>query len=288
MRYKEFESIFNETIFQKSKSDLVRKIAEHPQRYTGLFRPTKPKAKIIQNLSQSHEIRFGDAFEKLIAEYLRDNGFNILEKKFQYQGYDLEMDQLFSKGNTLFFVEQKLRDDHDSTKKRGQIDNFEKKIDVIRKKYRHKKIKGLFYFIDDGLRKNKKFYQEEISKMSDDYGLSLYLSYGKDFFDKLNKPAIWNEIIRHLRKWKTSIPDLPEINFDETPRISFREIKDLKPLIYRKLFNNHDLDDLLMTLFPKMETLKLLNGYFLKRAKKEKIYATLSELCTQTMNRLKY
>ena len=35
----------------------------------------------------------------------------------------------FKKDDVHYFVEQKVRDDHDSTKKRGQISNFEKKLD---------------------------------------------------------------------------------------------------------------------------------------------------------------
>ena len=63
MEYKLFKDILNQQIFESSKRDLIIKIAEHPERYIGLFRPTKPKAKILQNLLQSNEIRFGDALE---------------------------------------------------------------------------------------------------------------------------------------------------------------------------------------------------------------------------------
>ncbi len=98
MDYKKFENIFNKTIFEKSKPDLIRKIATYPERYVGLFRPTKPKVKIIQNLLQSHEIRFGDAFEFLIEEYLIESGFSILNKRFDNDGDTLELDQMFFKG----------------------------------------------------------------------------------------------------------------------------------------------------------------------------------------------
>ncbi|GAB4433925.1 MAG: hypothetical protein OHK0040_04770 [bacterium] len=60
--YDIFRKILNETIFEKSKPDLIEKIANYPNRYLGLFRPTRAKAKLLQNLLQSHEIRFGDAF----------------------------------------------------------------------------------------------------------------------------------------------------------------------------------------------------------------------------------
>ena len=59
MEYKYFQDILNQQIFESSKPDLIEKIAKYPERYMGLFRPTKPKAKILQNLLQSNEIRFG-------------------------------------------------------------------------------------------------------------------------------------------------------------------------------------------------------------------------------------
>jgi Mg2+ and Co2+ transporter CorA len=63
MEYKFFRNILNKQIFESSKSDLLEKLSKYPERYIGLFRPTKPKAKILQNLLQSNEIRFGDALE---------------------------------------------------------------------------------------------------------------------------------------------------------------------------------------------------------------------------------
>ncbi len=288
MLYKKFESIFNETIFEKSKPDLIRKIAKYPERYAGLFRPTKPKAKIIQNLLQSHEIRFGDAFEILIEQYLQENGFNILDKRFVDNGDTLELDQIFEDKSTIFFVEQKVRDDHDSSKKRGQIDNFEKKISAILEKHKGKEVVGFFYFIDDSFTKNKNFYTTEIQKLSEDYGLVLHLSYGNSLFDKLNKIEIWHEILNHLKVWKNNIPDLPEINFDKNPQASFEEIKHLKPLVYRKLLSNPNLDGLLCVLFPEKLTLNLLNEYFEQMHQKNegKIYKTLSELCVKTISRI--
>ena len=68
MNYNDFKKILNENIFEKSKSDLLEKIANSPSRFIGLFRPTKPKAKIMQNLLQSNEIHFGDAIEKLFLD----------------------------------------------------------------------------------------------------------------------------------------------------------------------------------------------------------------------------
>ena len=80
MKYNQFCQVFNETIFEKSKADLLEKVSKYPSRYIGIFRPTKPKAKILQNLLQSHEIRFGDAFETIIEQYAELAGFMNLPK----------------------------------------------------------------------------------------------------------------------------------------------------------------------------------------------------------------
>ena len=290
MEYKEFENVFNEVIFEKSKSVLISKIATYPHRYVGLFRPTKPKAKIIQNLLQSHEIRFGDAFEFIIKGYLKQRQFSILNGKFSgSDGKSLELDHVFSKNDNIYFAEQKIRDDHDSTKKRGQIDNFEKKIIVIQERYAKSKIDGFFYFIDDSFQKNKNYYASEIEQLSDSYGIPLHLSYGSGFFEQLGERDIWKEILKHLRLWKAGIPELPEINFDKDSKNSFDEIKNLSPQIYRKLFSNHELDGILCVLFPENKTLNLLSAHFEAKHQSDgrKIYQTLKNLCDDTINRLK-
>jgi len=277
MEYTKFKAIFNEIIFERSKADLITKVAKYPQRYIGLFRPTKPKAKLLQNLLQSHEIRFGDAFEKLIEEYLKEFKFEILNKTFDYGNSDkLNVDQFFKNDDFYFFVEQKVRDDHDSTKKRGQISNFEKKLETIIDIYGDNNLKGFFYFIDPDLTKNKNFYKNELEKMSNDYGVELYICYGKEFFDLINISQTWDEIIKYLKIWRSELPDTPEVNFDKTPEHSFEEIKNLSPSIYRKLFDNEELfKEIVLTIFPEKKTLLLLKKYF--ETKDKKIYKTLVE-----------
>jgi Holliday junction resolvase-like predicted endonuclease len=275
MEYTKFKSIFNEIIFEKSKVALIEKIANNPQRYIGLFRPTKPKAKLLQNLLQSHEIRFGDAFEKLIEQYLIENNFEILEKKIRHSnGKYLNIDQIFKQDNVYYFMEQKIRDDHDSSKKEGQITNFEKKLETIIKIYGDDNLKGFFYFIDPGFIKNKKFYNEELEKISKDYGVDLHLCYGDEFFKLIKKNNIWSEIISYLEKWRVELPDTPEINFDIDAEQNFEEIKELSPSTFRKLFDDEKLyEEIILTLFPEKKVLKMLLNYF--NVQNEKIYKCL-------------
>jgi len=280
MDFKQFSEILNKQIFEESKAVLIGKIAKYPNRYLGLFRPTKPKAKILQNLLQSHEIRFGDAFEILIETYLKKLGYELLDKKFtNNDGDKLNVDQFFRKDNKIYFVEQKVRDDHDSTKKRGQIQNFEKKLNEIINKYGEKNLFGIFYFIDPELKKNKNYYKAELDKMSKAYGVSLHLNYGKELFEFLGHTEVWEEILQHLREWKKEIPDLPETNFDLDAKSSFEEIKDLNPALFRTIFENDEIfNQIVLTIFPEKKTLKFLLEYFKLKSKEKTIYKTLSEL----------
>ena len=261
MDYINFKQILNKKIFEESKADLIKKIANNPERYIGLFRPTKPKAKIIQNLTQSNEIKFGDAFEVLIEKYLHENNFKILDKRFEFENNILNLDQHFKKEKKVYFVEQKIRDDHDSTKKRGQTDNFEKKLNMLLNQNHEKNLIGIIYFIDSSLSKNKKYYKERLEEMKKSYGVELYLFYGKDFFDFLKLK--WAEILQYLKKWKKELPDIPEINFDKNVKETFEEIKDLSPQIFNKIFSNKEIfNKIILTLFPEKKVLKLLLEYF--------------------------
>lgn len=285
MLYDDFKKVFNETIFEKSKVKLLENIAKYPNRYIGLFRPTKPRAKILQNLLQSHEIRFGDAFEKVIEQYLKEFGFELLSKKFTNQNNEeLNLDQCFRSTQKVYFIEQKVRDDHDSTKKRGQIQNFEKKLNEIISQYGEKNIVGIFYFIDSDLKKNRNYYQEEIRKMLEDYGVELYLFYGDELFSYLEQANIWKEILEYLVLWKREIPDFPETNFDTNADISFEEIKDLSPALYRNLFGNDEIfNEIVLTIFPDRSTLKLLLRYFQQKTNEKTIYKTLVSMLEQKL-----
>jgi len=277
MEYKLFRSIFNKQIFESSKRDLIEKIAKYPERYIGLFRPTKPKAKILQNLLQSNEIRFGDALEILFEKYFEQLGFTNLPKKIGAEKEHLDLDQLFKDKKYIYFIEQKVRDDHDSTKKRGQLVNFEKKITALIQKYDESRLKCFTYFIDPSLTKNKKYYTTEIAKIQSDYKIFAKLCYGKELWDEIVHPEIWNELLKYLEQWKKEIPDMPSINFDDDAVSTFEEIKHIEVSVFRKLFNNKIIcKDILPILFPENKSLKLLHQYFYQQEEQHNIYKTLS------------
>ena len=241
LNYEYFKASLNSKLFEDSYSDLLRKIAENPERYIGIFRPTKPKTKLIQNITQSHEIRFGDALEFIFERYFEASGFQLHTKRFRtLDDTELSIDQLFSNGNVLYMIEQKVRDDHDSTKKVGQFDNFENKYFALSQRYPNYEIRPFMWFIDDSLEKNRRYYLNRMQSMSSDYGCQPKLFYGEQLFSQVDdfNIEIWRETLDYLEQWKATLPDMPEINFDNNAEVVFEEVKDLPPIIYRKLLNN--------------------------------------------------
>lgn len=281
LEYEYFKNLLNKKLFEDSYSDLLRKIADSPDRYVGIFRPTKPKTKLIQNITQSHEIRFGDALECLFEKYFEAVGFTLFPKRFRNEeDKEYNIDQLFGRDNVIFMIEQKVRDDHDSTKKVGQFSNFENKYYELTKKYPAHTIIPIMWFIDNSLRKNRKYYFAEMEKMANDYGCENYLFYGDEIFGAKGGVSvfdyeIWTETLYYLEEWKNTLPDMPEVNFDLNAHEVFEEIKHLPPIVFRKILNNQDvIEQIFPIIFPTGETLDLLINYF--RTKEEKIYNTLA------------
>ena len=103
MKYEKFKNILNHKIFEESKADLIRKFADYPERYIGLFRPTKPKGKIIQNLTQSQEIKFGDAFEIILEEYFKMMKWDVIREpmKSKYRPTSELLNECRAVGKTL-------------------------------------------------------------------------------------------------------------------------------------------------------------------------------------------
>ncbi len=184
--------------------NLLETVIDNPTRYSGLFRLSNANIKLIQNITQSVEIKFGDIIEELTSNYILKMGYEILSKDIgKDENNDvLNVDQFFTDGVSLYIVEMKIRDDHDSTKKRGQFLNFLKKINLIRNKYPTKNIKSIMWFVDDSFSKNKNYYQEQIKRLNI-RNCEIFLYYGDQFFKILrNGHQSWNEMIELLTKYR--------------------------------------------------------------------------------------
>ena len=151
-------------------------------------------------------------------------------------------------------------------------------------KYGERNLVGIFYFIDPDLQKNKNYYKAELEKMSRDYGVELYLFYGIELFELLNKKDVWDEILSYLEQWKKEIPDFPETNFDIDAESSFEEIKDLSPSFYRKIFQDDVIfNEIVLTIFSEKKTLRLSLDYFKEKSSEKTIYKTIANLLEERL-----
>ena len=240
MKYETFCAILDKHIFEGEKQELLRRIATRPERFIGLFRPTSPGAKVLQHILHSHEIRFGDAIEEITTGFLQDWGFRVLEKKVVPNPTGrkkLYIDQYFTDGQLYYFIEQKLRDDHDSTKKRGQIRNFQAKLQFLYERHR-RGLRGIMYFIDPSLVKNKNYYLEELQGMEKTYGVPLALLYGRELFEYFERPDSWDAMVRWLKSWRDGLGELPEVDLDNRPEEGCDQIKDLEIGLWKKILEN--------------------------------------------------
>lgn len=265
MRYDKFAGILNESIFVGSKAKLIDSIAKNPLRYVGLFRPTKPRAKLLQNILQSQEIRMGDALEEIVRGYLEEGGCELLDGGVVIEGEEKNIDLHFRKGGDVFVIEQKIRDDHDSTKKKGQFRDLSSKLEYAVSQNGAGKTRGGVFFVDPSLNKNRNYYSAELEALARKHnGLRARLWYGEEFFaDILGGDGVWDEMLSHLRRWKENIPLFPEVNFDATAEKSFGEIKDISPSVFLKIFKNDSVrDEILPVIFPGNEVLGKLLAHF--------------------------
>lgn len=118
------------------------------------FQTLPLQCKIQQTYLTGYNIVFGKIAENIVKEILISYGASFLTRK---RG-NKDIDQHFSYRNQEYIIEQKIRDDHDSSKKVGQIQNYNEK-----KKLCPEAICAC-WFIDPSFTKNRKYYRQKIGK----------------------------------------------------------------------------------------------------------------------------
>lgn len=246
LTYDYFVKKLNEKI--KSDADfyyeLLVNVIDNPHRYTGIFRLSNAKTKLVQNVTQSREIKFGDFMEDIVTMYIDKMGYTNLNKSIgtDEEGNALSADQVFINGDTVYLIEQKIRDDHDSTKKRGQYDNFRKKYTLLEKKYPDKKVNASMWFIDGSLVKNKKYYIAESQKENSPRRV-LNVFYGEALFSQLfDRPNVWEELTSYLQKNKlernNEILTIPDFDTSDEMLVALKRLKKENAGKYRKLISD--------------------------------------------------
>lgn len=268
MSYEHFASIIDSHLRNDDTfyDDLLSKIYSQPERYVGIFRATSAQTKLLENIACSREIRFGDAIETIVTEYLAVLGYKNLPKNIGNDVYGrsneyLLVDQLFEGDDgTLYLVEQKMRDDHDSSKKRGQYTNFQRKYQTLSGKYPKRKIHAIMWFVDPTLHKNANYYLEQAKEAENNNNsgssekIETHICYGSEFFELLGEPQAWCEFESHLETYQRaqSRTRLKVPNFDRGvgERKALKRLKETHPRRYEKLAHDEKYATVRRALFP--------------------------------------
>jgi len=261
MQYSKFEQICEETISQEALVDLLRALAKSPFRFVGPFRIARPRTKVSGYLTQRQEIQLGSAIEQVYEVLLEERGFHQLDIELtDGNGRALKADQVArSPAGHIILIEQKLRDDHDSTKRKGQIQNFREKLEALRRQHHQDRILGFFHFEEVAPQKNKSYYGAEIRQIEEEIeNTEMHLTYDGELFQRLEIPEAWDELMGHLKRGKNTREGNGLRDFDEDPERSLAEITDalergskkgLTPKMLLKIFKNEALDEILRDIF---------------------------------------
>ncbi|MGL4949950.1 MAG: HpyAIV family type II restriction enzyme, partial [Anaeroplasmataceae bacterium] len=117
---------------------------------------------------------------------------------------------------------------------------------------------AIMWFIDDGLVKNKKYYNHEM--INTDYeNVDMHLFYGSEFFNYISgEDVVWNEIISHLKTNRLSnsaeVFTIP--SFGDSDEI-YKALLSLPQTHWNKLLSNTDKHNLIREeLFSSGDNLK--------------------------------
>ncbi len=289
MTYEQFVAILNRHIFQEERRALLEVLVTHPERFVGLFRPSKPESKLFQHIFQAREIKFGDAMEEIVSVMLQHHGYRPQNKRIA-EGLECDHYFLFPKDDRALLIEQKVRDDHDSTKRRGQWRNFEEKVLTLASKH-PKGLLAVFYFLDPTFRKNQRFYAQQAKALQEKLlqerllSVQVCLWYGEELFKYLTHTDDWRNLIGWLKCWKESLPTLPDVNWETEEALQeICEIARSAPQIWRRFATCESLwnEGVVDVLFPSrqglQEVLKVLSAQQTKEA--ERAAAALRERLT--------
>ncbi|WP_435129401.1 hypothetical protein ACR82Z_04570 [Mycoplasma sp. 6243] len=157
-------------------------------------------------ISNTKNIRYGYFLEDVINFFLFENGAT-LNKNDQTSNIDL----VFEMNNTIYIGEIKIRDNHDSTKKHGQIQNLMSKVTNYSSSYSN--IVVLLYFIDPSQNKNYNFYKNELNKLQDHLNLKdAKVLYGDQLFEYLNLSKQWCTLKQQIVEFNHEIVSNNYIN----------------------------------------------------------------------------
>lgn len=267
MEQNEFDNLIAEIDPTNMIPYIIDKMVHKPELLTGFKKINTFSLRMYASFGQANNIKYGTVLEKYFNKYLEELGWEILDRdytltneekiKYQNDSNRVNVDLVAKYDDTVIFIEQKILDNHDSTKKTGQLRNFQEKATVIQRNYPNNDIYGFEWFIDDSQVKNGSNWQihnEEFEIDHPEYKDKLFVVYGKELEDKLttitkvNHSEMLNSFDAFMKNWHLSHGrELPAIEFDRYP---IDVVDCLKQHSYKKVYDMFTNEDLIEQIHP--------------------------------------
>lgn len=214
MEYTTFQSIMDKHINSINKIDFVKnliKTKDSAIRIFSNFKITSLKDRIRSNYLISVNIKLGDALEDVFKKYLEEAGAIFLERDFVPHK---DCDQIFMYNGITYLIEQKIRDDHDSSKKVGQVENYNMKKTIIQEKVTY--FYACSWFIDPDFDKNKNYYLTQLNADELYYGQEIEIFLTNKVFHDDRCNGFFLELINYLEQYshRFSTLDLTDLSID--------------------------------------------------------------------------
>lgn len=290
MEQERFDKLLDEVIQPNNMIPyIIQKMVEKPELLTGFKKINTFALRMYASFGQANNIKFGTILENYFQSYLKDLGWELLTRdytltkdeinEYKNDSDKVNIDIVAKYNNTIIFIEQKILDNHDSTKKIGQLRNFQEKASVLHREHPNNDIYGFEWFIDDSQHKNGPGWEKhnkKYVKTHSYYKDRLYVVYGNQLEQKLNEITKINHD-GMLKSFETCIKNwhlshkklLPENNFDKYPMDVLDELKKYTFNKTYKMFSNSDLEEQIHPiLFPNKQVYKAYYAYLLSYDKK--------------------
>ena len=155
----------------QDKQQKALELLDKPDSSKRIINPLIPYdicSKFNNYYSTSNAICYGDALEEILNTFLQEKEGYILSRDTVP---DKDCDCLFQYDNKTILIEMKVRDDHDSTKKVSQVNNFNIKMEYLIRNYSN--VIGVMWFVDPSFSKNSNYYKGIIGIEKVLYGVDI-------------------------------------------------------------------------------------------------------------------
>lgn len=199
MTYDTYKNILDRHLKINTITEFVKSLVKDNtsfRRYTTVFNLKPFQTRLIDSYYTSISIKLGNALEDVFKEYLTEKGVNFLPRDFVL---NKDCDQIFQYNDTIFLIEQKIRDDHDSSKKIGQMENYNAKKLAISLKTNN--YISCWWFIDPNCSKNKNYYETHLNKEELYYGANIELFLKNKVFYDDRCHNFFKEFITYFEKY---------------------------------------------------------------------------------------